>query len=83
MNLQDRHRFSTETDKIVKVTGFSPYCAKCDLLIPIGHNARRYDGATFYHVGMCPNLPLRNIALRRLPRPGTYTYPMVVNMDHR
>jgi hypothetical protein len=78
MNIQERHKFSDE-DKVIQMEYFSPYCAKCDLLIPIGHSARKYDGATFYHIN-CPNRPLRRYALKRLARPGTYKYPMLVNM---
>jgi hypothetical protein len=82
MNLESRHLFS-DSDPVVDVDVFSPFCAKCDLLIPIGHTARKFDGSTYYHPGMCPNRPLRRYALRRLKTPGTYTYPMEVNMDLR
>ena len=81
MNLESKYAFSN-VDPLVKVSGFSPYCAKCDLLIPIGHTARKYDGATYYHA-VCPNLPLRNFAQRRLPAVGTYKYPMVVDMGRK
>lgn len=80
MNLESKHLFSDD-DKLVNIP-VNTYCAKCDLLMLKGKLMRRFDKATYYH-DVCPNLPLRRYALKRLAEPGTYVYPMVVNMDRK
>lgn len=55
MDLSNMHNFSKD-DEIVLMP-LALYCAKCDLLMKRGQRARKYDGATYYHL-TCPDVPI-------------------------
>lgn len=72
MNFENRYNF-TENDKTVCMP-LSSYCAVCDLLMVKGTTARKFDGATFYHL-VCPDRPMRQYSMTRRERTDTSRYP--------
>lgn len=50
---------------------FPLYCARfaCNILIPTGTQAQRYDGATYTHVN-CPKTEHRTFAAHKQPNTG-------------
>ena len=45
------------------------YCCKCNVLMKVGHEAVKIDGATFHHV-VCPTTNMRHFAAHKQPKTG-------------
>lgn len=46
------------------LTPLTVYCYKCNLIMPTGTLAQKFDGATYTHE-TCPSTPLKNVAVHK------------------
>lgn len=60
MYINNKYIF-TDKDPVVALK-INVCCARCDLLMVKGAQARKFDGATYYHSGDCPKPRMRHFA---------------------